>query len=326
MDQAASHKPGTSLWCRIDSPEPGGYAVTIVKTGVRGFLPSTSSIDIGLIVPSTFVCMSGDRALFTFAFTLGTSARVQNSKASEQENAFAVWTEAHHKAASFRRAVDIIMPPIGPSPIIVKLTEKSAGEIFPTLEETSFTGCMKIYCQNRFSRSALLFLNGRAVGSIYTSKTLTEPCSIAAGIKNTLEDVSSSDVDADLEMYELPRGIVYSLSSMFLGYLDHPENNNNNLAYAERMMSHFAAKKATACLGLLDQSSDTPIALGFIADGNFMGTYLIAQRTFVEEKGFLLNLLLQQTQLSLQTHILPAAMTSGAVSFGYSLSSEQFSL
>src|SRR5262245_44523971 len=86
MEQAAgNHKPGQCLWCRIDTPEPGGYAITIVKSGIRGFLPSTTALDIGRVVPSTFVCMERGRALFTFAFTLGTSSRVQNSTASEQE-------------------------------------------------------------------------------------------------------------------------------------------------------------------------------------------------------------------------------------------------
>ena len=321
-----NHKPGASLWCRIEAPEPGGYAITTVKTGIKGFLPSSAVLEIGRIVPSTFVCMDGARALFTFAFTLGKSALVQNSKASDQENAFAVWTDAHHEAASFRRAIDIIMPPIGPSPIIVKLKEGSAKEIFPTLEETSFTGCMKIYCQSRLSRSALLFLNGRAVGSIYTKKEDSQTYSLAAGIKHILEDVSAADLEADLEMYELPRGIALSLSALFLGYTDCPENNNNNLGYTEKLLSHFAGNKTTACFGLHDSKSDTTVALGFIADGAFQGSYLISQRIFVEDKGFLLNMMLQQTQLKLQTHIVPAAMTTGAVRYGYSLSSGQFAL
>lgn len=327
MDQAAAnHKPGQCLWCRIDSPEPGGYAITIVKSGIKGFLPSASSLDIGRVVPSTFVCMNGDRALFTFAFTLGTSAQVQNSTASVQENAFTVWTEAHSESAGFRRAIDIIMPPIGAPPIITSLNENSAKEIFLTLEETNFTGCMKIYCQSRLSRSALLFLNGRAVGTIYTTKPPIDSCSIATGIKKMLEDISAPDVEANLEMYELPPAIVLSMSSLFLGYVDQPNTQINNLVYAERMLSHFSAKKGTACFTLLNPNTDSPFALGFIANGLFRGTYTIAQKAFAEEEGFLLNMLLSQTQLKLQTHILPAAMTTDAVRFGFSLSSEQFAL
>ena len=327
MDRAAAnHKPGQCLWCRVDSPEPGGYAITIVKSGIKGFLPSTSALDIGRFVPSTFVCMNGDRALFTFAFTLGTSARVQNSTAGDQENAFVVWSEAHSEPAVFRRAVDIIMPPIGSPPIITRLNETSAKEIFSTVEETNFTGCLKIYCQSRFSRSALIFLKGRVVGAIYTTKTPIDPCPFVVGIKRMLADISTPDMDADLEMYELPPGIVLSLSSLFLGYMDQPQVQGNNLVYAERMLSHFSERKVTACFNLIDPVNDLPFALGFIAEGTFRGTYTISQKAFAEETGYLLNMLLCQTQLKLQTHILPAAMTTDAVRFGYSLSSGQFAV
>ncbi|MBX9685428.1 MAG: hypothetical protein K2X27_01925 [Candidatus Obscuribacterales bacterium] len=321
MSQAANHKPGQCLWCRIDSPEPGGYAITIVKSGIKGFLPSASPLDIGRFVPSTFVCMNGNRALMTFAFTLGTSARVQNSTASEQENAFVVWTEAHSDATVFRRAVDIIMPPIGAPPIISKLNENSATEIFSTLEETNFTGCIKIYCQSTLSRSALIFLNGRVVGSIYTAKTPADACSTGVEIRKMLDDISTPDVDANMEMYELPHGVVLSLSALFLGYVDQPQAQVNNLAYAETMLAHLASTKATACFNLLNPKSQSPFALGFVADGSFRGIYTVDQKAFAEESGFLLNLLLSQMQLKVQTHILPAAMTSESVSFGFRLSS-----
>lgn len=325
MVEFSAHKPGQCLWCRIDSPEPGGYAITIHKSGIKGFLPSTTPLDIGRYVPSTFVCMDGDRALFTFAFTLGTSSRVQNSTASEQENAFTVWTEAYTtESTQFRRAVDIIMPPIGSQPIISKLNENSAKEIFSTVEETNFTGCIKVYCQNRLSRSAIIFLNGRVVGTIYTAKNVTESGKFAVEIKRILEDISTPEIDANMEMYELPRGIVLSLSSLFLGYVDLPENQNNNLAYAERMLAHLAKTKGTGCFNVLNPKTDSPFALGFIADGVFKGSYTIDQKAFAEEPGFLLNMLLSQTQLKLQTHMLPAAMTSDAVRFGFSLSSGQF--
>lgn len=325
MDQAAApHKPGQCLWCRIDSPEPGGYAITIVKSGVRGFLPSNTALDIGRVVPSTFVCMTGNRALFTFAFTLGTSARVQNSTAGDQENAFVIWTEAHADIVVFRRAVDIIMPPIGAPPIITKLNENSVKEIFSTVEETKFTGCIKIYCQSSFSRSALIFLNGRVVGTIYTAKDPADPGPIASEIKKMLEDISAPDVDANMEMYELPHHIVLSLSCLFLGYVDRPQPHINNLNYAENMLAHLSENRGIACFNLLNPKTDSPFALGFVADGNFRGIYIIDQKSFAEEKGFWLNILLSQMQLKLQTHILPAAMTTDAVRFGYSLSSGQF--
>lgn len=325
MDQAAAnHKPGQALWCRIDSAEPGGYAITLVRSGIKGFLPSTSALDIGRVVPSTFVCMDGKRALLTFAFTLGTSARVQHSKASEQENAFYVWTEAKLESTSFRRAVDIIMPPIGSPPIITSLNENAAKEIFSTLEETNFTGCIKIYCQSSLSRSALILLNGLVVGMIYTKKSVNDPYPMPLGLRKMLEDISTPDVDAKMEMYDLPPEIVLSLSSLFLGYEDKPQAQVSNLIYTERMLSHFSGSKGTACFNLLHETGESIFALGFIADGKFRGTYVLDQKAYAEEQGFMLNLLLSQTQLKVQTHILPAAMTTNAVRLGFSLTSKAF--
>jgi len=248
---------------------------------------------------------------------------VQNSTASDQENAFVVWTEAFSESAVFRRAVDIIMPPIGSPPIISKLNHISAKEIFSTVEETNFTGCIKIYCQSSLSRSALILLNGRVVGMIYTTKSSNDPCSIPVGIKKILEDVSAPDLEADMEMYELPRAIVLSMSSLFLGYVDTPPALVSNLVYGERMLAHFASNRGTACFHLVNSKTDALFALAFVCEGVFRGIYTIDQKAYAEEHGFFLNLLLSQTQLKMQTHILPAAMTTDAVSFGFKLSSSQ---
>lgn len=327
MDEAGIKiKPGECVWCRIESPQPGGYAVTVVSNGIKGFLPSTINIEIGKVVPSSFVCMNGDQALFTFAFTIGTSARVQHSTATDQENAFSVWAEAHPKSVSLRRAVDVFMPPTNSPLIEVKLNRQKSLEIFPTIEETKFTGCMKVYCESSMSRGALILLQGRVVGSVYTKKPIPDPYPFEIGIKKILEDVSATTACADLEMYELPEEIILSMAALFLGYVDKPAVKLENAEYAEKMLAHFADTNETACFNLLDEEADAVIALSFIHKGDFQGSYAIAQRAYRKEKEFLSRLIESNPKVRLQAHILPSALTTDAVRFGYSLNAEQFAI
>lgn len=321
MDQpTATLKPGDSVWCRLQSPEPGGYLVTVTPSGIDGFLPSHDPIDIGRMVPATFVCMNEGRALLTYAFVIGTSARVQVSTASDEENAFAVWADSYPSGNRLRRAVDLVMPPISSTPILLKL-EKNAREIFTSLEATEFTGCVKVFCQEKLSRAAVIFHHGRAVGCIYSTKLMVEPYPFESGLKTMLEDISSAN--ADLEMYELPGEIVLSMSALFLGYIDHSGEGLDKPDYAEKVIAQLAATKGTACLSLLEESL-APCALGFIYNGEYKGTYTITERIFAEEKDFLRKLLSKLPDTKLKVYILPSAMTTDSVRFGYSLSSEQF--
>ncbi len=318
-------KPGECVWCRIDSPEPGGYSVSVVSNGLVGFLPSYHPIELGRIVPSTFVCMDGERALFTFAFTMGTSARVQHSTASDQENAFSVWADAYPKSLSVRRAVDLVMPPINSAPIMLKLNAQRAKEIFPSLEETNFTGCMKVFCEGKLSRAALIFVNGRAVGSLYTTKQFPDPYPFEAGMRKMMQDVASPDSEADVEMYELPEGIVLSMSSLFLGYVDQPGDKVENKSYTERMLEHFSSRSETGCFSFVDENH-APIALGFVRSGHFSGAYSIIERVFSEDISFWFKLLEANPNCKVLAYILPPAMMTEAIRFGYSLNSEQFAV
>lgn len=317
-------KPGECIWCRIEAAEPGGYSVSVESRGISGFLPSTRPIELGVIVPSTFVCMNGDRALFTFAYTMGTSARVQHSTASDQENAFSVWADAFPKAISIRRAVDLVMPPLDASLVTLKLDIGKADQVLSSLEETGFCGCVKIFCQSSFSRSALIFLDGRVVGSLYTKKPNRDPYPLDYGIKELLKDLSDEALDADLEMYELPREICVSMSSLFLGYTDEPDPKLSKSEYLASMLAHFARQKDTACFNLLEEDTDTPFALGFVFAGDFHGSYLITERLYSKESGPLTSFLESGGKCKLQVHILPAAMISDSIRFGFSLSSDQF--
>ncbi len=322
MDEAnAKIKPGESIWCRLVAPEPGGYLVTLNPSGIEGFLPSHDPIDIGRSVPATFVCMDGNRALLTYAFVMGTTERVQVSTLTDQENAFAVWADSYPNAIRLRRAVDLVMPPFASSPIVLNLGEKTGREFFGSLEKAEYTGCVKVFCQKLLSRAAVICHFGLVVGCVYTTKLISEPYPFEVGLRKMLDDMKSADIE--LELYELPADLVLSMSSLFLGYIDHREDDFDNLGYAEHMLAYCADRKETACLSL-NEEKHTPCALGFISEGQFKGTYAIAERAFGEEKSFLQQVFDRHPQTRLETYILPSAMTTKSVRFGYSLTSAQF--
>lgn len=320
-EESAKLKPGESVWCRLKSPMPGGYLVTLTPTEIEGFLPSHDPIDIGRTVPTTFVCMDGDKALLTYAFVLGTTARVQVSTASDPENAFSVWADSYPNGIRLRRAVDLFMPPVGTSPLLQKIAANTAVDFFDSLEKASFTGVVKANCQEHFSRSACLFLEGRAVGIIYTTKHSQETYPMVTGLKKMMEDLS--DAEGDLEMYELPVEIVLSMSSLFLGYLDRSAEDSSNAEHAEKMLSHFATENATACFSIINKDLKTE-ALAFIHEGRFKGAYEITDRRFSEDNEFFKQLLEKHDSSQLKIYILPSAMISESIRFGYSLNSEQF--
>ncbi|MGD9683311.1 MAG: hypothetical protein AB7W16_19255 [Candidatus Obscuribacterales bacterium] len=71
------YKPGQNVICKIVKAEPGGYAVTIPKDDLPGFLPSTSHHNVGAEVLAQFVCVDRNRMLLSERFTAG-SGNQQN--------------------------------------------------------------------------------------------------------------------------------------------------------------------------------------------------------------------------------------------------------
>lgn len=71
------YKPGQNVICKILKAEPGGYAVTIPKDDLPGFLPSTSHHSVGAEVLAQFVCVDRNRMLLSERFTAG-SGNQQN--------------------------------------------------------------------------------------------------------------------------------------------------------------------------------------------------------------------------------------------------------
>lgn len=322
MSQSDSKlKPGDCVFCRVQNPEIGGYKVILTPSLIEGFLPSRDPIELGTIVPATLVCMEGEKALLNYAFIMGTSSRVQHST-NEKENAFAIWAEAYPNSNRPGRAIDLIVPPLETPAVLLKSKDKST-DFFPSLEASEFTGCLKVASQKRLSRSAVVLYRGRVVGSVYTTKSTPEPYRFEMGLQKMVEDVSADDSDAELEMYELRDRLILAMSAMFLGYIDNTEHDLSNSDYAEKMFEHFDSVKGTACLSLM-QESKAPSVLCFICDGEFVGSYFVNERKFSDDKKFFFSLLEKVPNAKLKTYVLPSAMTTESVLFGYSLNAEQF--
>ena len=61
-------RAGQIVTCRIEKQERDGYAVTISKDDLPGFLPSDEPLKIGQEILAQFVCISNNRILLTTRF------------------------------------------------------------------------------------------------------------------------------------------------------------------------------------------------------------------------------------------------------------------
>lgn len=314
-------KPGESVLCRIEAPEPGGYTVTLLPGDLQGFLPSQDPIDIGRVVPATFVCMSGKRALMAYAFMIGTTERVQLSTATDSENAFAVWADSYPKAIKLRRAIDLIVPPLHADDLHkAKASELDLSSYFQKLESDQFNGCIRVLSHAQKSRAAALFYRGRAVGGIYSKKPMVDPYPIETAVALLLGDLRLPD--AELESYALPDELVLAMSALFLGCIVKRADTLTNEQYLEKVLVELATRADTACLSLHQDTA--PLCLGLIAEGKLLGTYSIMERKYAANKDYLLEVLGKDDSGKLEAYILPSVMVSDSVRFGFSLTSEQF--
>ncbi|HEY9776087.1 MAG TPA: hypothetical protein V6C81_20155 [Planktothrix sp.] len=321
---SVKYKPGESVTCRIKAPEPGGYLVEILPSGIEGFLPSQEPIELGRQVPGTFVCMSNGRALMAYAFMIGTTERVQLSTASDSETAFAVWADSYPRTVRLRRAVDLFMPPFASVPSVRRVKGKDALRLIDTWERGKFTGCIKVAAQQRLSRSACLYYNGRAVGSVYTKKPVVDPFPVEMALEQMMDDLQTTETQ--IESYDLPSDLVLSMSSMFLGVLvQRPEDSTTpNFEFANELIEQFAQRKETACITLNDASQQSLCGLVFISDGLFKGAYSIEERRFRSDREYLEELFDKFLSAKIEAYMLPEVLMTSEVKFGYALTGEQF--
>ncbi|MBC7999219.1 MAG: hypothetical protein IAF58_14815 [Leptolyngbya sp.] len=315
-EQLPNLKAGSSVKCRVCAPQPGGYAVRLVPSGIEGYLPCQEDLNEGQVVPATFVCMNQDQALMTFAFRIGTTERVQMGLPSEPETAFAVWADSHPRTFKLRRAIDIVMPPLSANEVApLRSGDFDIAKLIVDLEEGGLTGCIKMICDERLSRGALLLFRGRAVGCIYGKKPMVEPYPIESAIQMLLLD--SFLPDTNLTVYDLPDEIILSMSSMFLGVPVQEREGESAAELFEKTLTTLKSKNETAIATLTSKSE---MSLAFVHEGERFGSFDVDLQKFYPQTDVFDELIHKSSDSKVEITILPPEMTTEKVLFGYGLS------
>lgn len=312
-----NYRSGQGVLCKVIAAEPGGYVVHLLPGEVEGFLPSQEQLQIGEQIPAMFVCMHENRALMSFAYMVGTTSKVQSGLGSESETAFAVWADSHPRNFKVRRAMDLIVPPDSTA----ELKSFKAGTcelsiLIDELERSGHTGCVKVYCDEKYSRSSLLLYRGRCVSCIYGKKQKADFWTTEAAIQLTLADLLLPDTR--VQIYKLPDQVILPMSALFLGYPVEPKPGSSVQSYVEYLLNWFAQKKQTAAIALALPSVPA-LCLSFIHEGNFYGSFYVEEQKFHAGTDFLFGLIGRDSEASMQTFVLPPEMTSDSVRFGYGL-------
>lgn len=331
----APYKPGQGVMCRIESAEPGGYLATVLGIGgpplanpendaapvLKAFVPSSEPLRIGQIIPATFVCMHGNKALMTFAYMLGTTERVQHSTAPDSENAFAIWVDSYPSSQKLRRAVDIIMPSLS-GKLLHELTCKDCDvdALLRDLELAAFTGTLKARSESLKSRSAMLLYRGRVVGAIYGRKDLNEPLDIQKSIALIKGDLKNADTL--IQVYELPQNVVLSMSAIFLGC---PVTNDGSLDVKDFVDTTLMSMRLSGEMGCITiaHEAQRPDILLFIDRGDLTGGFEIETTTYETERTTLDAHIAAADAALLDVHMLPEQMLSDQMTFGYKLTDGQ---
>ncbi|HEY9682246.1 MAG TPA: hypothetical protein V6C89_16365 [Drouetiella sp.] len=310
-----SYRPGQSILCRVEAPEAGGYLVTVMPSEIKGFLPSQDPLDIGKVVPATFVCMNGERALLTFAYMIGTTERVQLSTSSDSINAFSVWADSYPTNMKTRRAIDVVMPSIDGNQRTMTSNDHTLEELMQHIENTKFTGCLKAQNEERLSRSAALLFEGRVVGCIYGTKSpKPQPYTTETAMYLMISDLQTSGTD--VQLYTLPEEVILSMSSLFLGCPIEglPESNTPTVAIG--LLKEFEKRGQTACLTLSTDGSGT-ISVSFVYAGKYIGSFLVEKQQFMPSVELPLQLPSEYDNARLDASFLPDEMISESIQYGY---------
>ncbi len=328
------YKAGQNVAIKIMAAEPGGYAVLIPKDNLPGFLPTEAKLKIGEEVLAQFVCVHNNRVLLSARFSGSTdkptaAAQQQTTQkinwaeqlsggGSEQDAAFAVWSQTAPRKIHLRRATDLILPPVdGKPPNSFTMSEYDLEWLITDLEGGMRTGCVKASSEEKLSRSAVLLYKGRAVGCIYGSKSMPDSLPTEQSLQLMLEDLALPATKVTI--YDLPEEVTLAMSALFLGYPVQRSDDLDARSYMDYLCGWFAEKGQTACLALTLPSSAAN-CLVFIARGQYAGAFYVEDQKFSQDRNYVYELLANEPGAGLEASILPPEMTSPAVRFGFSLS------
>lgn len=309
-------KPGQNVVCRIVAPEMGGYAVTLVKTNIPGFLPTDQKLKVGEEVLAQYVCTSGKRVLL--------APRLSDSISSKHEYkpfgsvaAFNPWKQGDQPKFRLRRAIDLMPPSVtGEMPHSFRIGDADFEWLLTDLEGGMRTGCLQASSQEKKSRAAALLYRGRVVGCIYGSETTTEPQPTEPSLHMMLADMKLPNTE--ILVYDLPEEVTLPMSALFLGYPVERKDTLDARSYTDYIVDWLHNKKLTACLAF-SMPTIMGTCLGFVYKGAFVGTFYVEDQTFSRELDFIYELIAQDPTTKVEASILPPEMTSSSVRFGFSL-------
>ncbi|MBZ0189013.1 MAG: hypothetical protein K8F91_22400 [Candidatus Obscuribacterales bacterium] len=318
--QKTTFRPGQSFLCRIAAAEPGGYSAKLIPSEMDAFLPSRDDLEIGESVPATFVCMSNNRALMTFAFVVGTTERVQFGLPSDQETAFAIWSDSYPSNVKLRRAVDVIMPQVtGKLASAIRCGDLKLAQLLSDLETSKFTGSIKAESEKVLSRSAALVFDGRVVGCIYGRRSLQEAHLGDRALEFMLEDLQLDGTT--MQIYELPREIVLSMSALFIGCpVDEKIARQQEASdFAQSVVDSLSNSLETACIALSTDERQSQ-CLAFLYKGEKHGSFSVIDQVFDENFDLIFKKACEIPEVKANAYLLPREMISDSVLLGYSFS------
>ena len=332
----SGYKPGQNVVCKIQSAEPGGYAVLIPKDNLPGFLPTQERLRLGDEVLATFVCVHNNRILLSARFSTsnqGVGAPAQSVKwedqldqinmqpdaAPEADRAFNVWVQQQPtRKFHLKRAIDLILPPIHVDSLNqFKIADYDLEWLITDLEGGMRTGCVKASSEERLSRAAMLLYRGRAVGCIYGCKSMPDTLPTEQSLHYMLTDLALPETK--VMIYDLPENVTLAMSALFLGYPVQRSDDYDARSYMDYICSWFESKGQTACLAM-SLPTTAATCLVFVYKGQFCGSFYVEDQKFTQDRNFVYELLRQDSQANVEASILPPEMTSSAVRFGFSLS------
>jgi hypothetical protein len=223
------------------------------------------------------------------------------------------------RAFNFKRATDLLPPPIGNKFKTIQTRSKEARTIVQDITAHAATGCLIASNNQRKTRAAMLLYQGRAVGCIYTTKTmpLTQPTEQA--IKLMIRDLDFPNTL--VKNYELPLSTILPMSALFLGYPIFRNDDLDATGYLEYISTWLKHRAQTACLAIsLPQSAST--CLVFIYQGKFSGALYVEDQELISDQKFVLELLRNDEDAYVEASILPPELISAEAVYGFDLLSD----
>jgi hypothetical protein len=205
------------------------------------------------------------------------------------------------------------MPPISTTAVSpLRSGDYDIGKLITDLEEGQLTGCVKMICDERLSRGALLLFRGRAVGCIYGKKPMVEPYPIESAIQMLLLD--SFLPETKLTVYDLPDEVILSMSAMFLGV---PVLEKD---YADQKKLNSLVKTLKNDTAILTALAANEMCLAFLHEGEVFGSFHVDHQKFSDQGTSFDEVMDKAPDSKVEISILPAEMTTEKVLFGYGLS------